>query len=261
MRFIIFMKANEDTEAGVMPTEAELAAMGAYNQELIEAGIMKAGEGLHPSSRGVRVSFADGETVVTDGPFAETKELVAGYWLWEVDSMEEAIAWVKKCPAGERPFEIEIRQIFEADDFGEEYTPELREAAEAQQRQMVELSEEELRAHVERINEAWINNDQDFLLDYVADDIRWNMVGYSATEGKEAFQESLNAMPSMTTEDFQREKLVVDGSKAMLTGTMKTRDEDGRAQSIAFCDSYEFRGALITEITSYVVVLKAQSQE
>lgn len=104
MRFIIFMKANDDTEAGILPTEAEIAAMGAYNQELVEAGIMKAGEGLHPSSRGARVAFADGETIVTDGPFAETKELVAGFWIWEADSMEEAIEWVKKCPADEQPF-------------------------------------------------------------------------------------------------------------------------------------------------------------
>lgn len=126
---------------------------------------------------------------------------------------------------------------------------------------MIELSEEELRAHVERINDAWIDNDQDVLLDYVADDIRWNMVGYDVTEGKEAFEESLNSMPTMTTEDFQREKVVVEGSTAMLTGTMKTRDEEGRAQSMSFCDSYEFRGEMISEITSYVIVHDHQSKE
>ena len=128
MRFMILVKANADSEAGIMPSEELLAAMGKYNEELVKAGVMLAGEGLHPSSRGARVRFAGDRRTVIDGPFAETKELVAGYWLWEVKSKEEAIEWVKRCPnpmPGES--EIEIRQVFEAEDFGPEFTPELRE--------------------------------------------------------------------------------------------------------------------------------------
>lgn len=127
MRFMILVKADADSEAGVMPSEELLTAMGAYNEELVKAGIMLGGEGLHPSSRGARVRFSGNQRTVIDGPFAETKELVAGFWLWELPSMEDAIAWVKKCPnpmLGES--EIEIRPVFEADDFGEAFTPELR---------------------------------------------------------------------------------------------------------------------------------------
>jgi ketosteroid isomerase-like protein len=257
MRFMIFMKANQDTEAGVMPTQAELEAMGAYNQELAEAGILRAGEGLHPSSRGVRVSFADAETVVTDGPFAETKELVAGYWIFEVDSMEEAVSWVKRCPAGERPFEIEIRQIFEADDFGEAFTPELRQAQERMRREIATPSEPEYRELVERINQAWIDNDRDVLLDHITDDIRWAMVGHSTAEGRQEFVDTLDSMPSMTTQEFHPGEVLIDGSKATVTGTMKTRDEEGQDQSFGFCDIYDFRGTLIREITSYVLTLDA----
>jgi hypothetical protein len=128
---MIMVKATKDSEAGVMPTEAELAAMGTFNEELVKAGIMLAGEGLHPSSKGARVRFSGTRRTVVDGPFAETKELVAGFWLWQVKSREEAIEWVKRCPnpmAGES--EIEIRQVFEAADFGAEFTPELREQEE-----------------------------------------------------------------------------------------------------------------------------------
>jgi hypothetical protein len=129
MRFMIIVKASKDSEAGNMPSEELLTAMGKYNEELVKAGIMLAGEGLHPSSKGARVRFSGDKRTVIDGPFAETKELVAGYWLWQVKSKEEAIEWVKRCP---NPMpgtdaEIEIRQIFEAEDFGEEFTPELRE--------------------------------------------------------------------------------------------------------------------------------------
>ncbi len=126
MRFMVIVKANEDSENGVMPTEQQLAEMGAYNEELVKAGVMLAGEGLHPSSKGARVRFdADGNTTVIDGPFAETKELVAGFWILEVSSREEVIEWVRKAPfKGE---EIEIRQIFTNDDFGDALTPELRE--------------------------------------------------------------------------------------------------------------------------------------
>lgn len=128
MRFMIIVKATKDSEAGTLPSQELLAAMGRYNEELVEAGIMLGGEGLHPSSRGVRVRFTGDRRTVIDGPFPATEELIAGYWLWDVKSKEEAIEWVKRCPnpmPGES--EIEIRQVFENEDFGEELTPELRE--------------------------------------------------------------------------------------------------------------------------------------
>ena len=126
MRFMVIVKASEDSENGVMPTEAELAEMGAYNEELVKAGVMLAGEGLHPSSNGARVRFdKDGSASVIDGPFAETKELVAGFWILEVSSREEVLEWVKKAPF--RDGEVEVRQVATADDFGDAMTPELRE--------------------------------------------------------------------------------------------------------------------------------------
>jgi hypothetical protein len=131
MRFMVMVKATADSEAGVMPSEQMLAEMGKYNEELVKAGIMQAGEGLHPSSKGARVRFSGKDRQVVDGPFAETKELVAGFWLWKCASLQEAIEWVKRCPnpmPGDS--EIEIRQIFEAEDFGAEFTPELREQEE-----------------------------------------------------------------------------------------------------------------------------------
>jgi len=126
------VKASKDSEAGVMPSEELLAAMGEFNEEMVKAGVMLAGEGLHPSSKGARVSFGGGgERTVTDGPFAETKELIAGYWIWQVRSMDEAVEWVKRCPNPmESESDIDIRQIFEADDFGAELTPELRQKEE-----------------------------------------------------------------------------------------------------------------------------------
>ena len=132
MRFMMLVKADKNSEAGVMPSEELLAAMGKYNEELVNAGILLAGEGLHPSSKGARVKFSGAERTVTDGPFTEAKELIAGFWLIQVKSREEAIEWAKRCP---NPMpgsegEIEIRQVFEADDFGEEFTPELREQEE-----------------------------------------------------------------------------------------------------------------------------------
>jgi hypothetical protein len=126
MRFMVLVKANKDTEAGVMPTEELLAEMGKYNEELVKAGVMLAGEGLHPSSKGARVRFSGKERTVIDGPFTETKELLAGFWLIQVKSLEEAIEWVKRAPMDEDT-ELEIRQVFEAEDFGDEFTPELRE--------------------------------------------------------------------------------------------------------------------------------------
>ena len=127
MRFMVMVKANKDSEAGVLPDQKLLAEMGNFNEELVKAGVMLAGEGLHPSSKGARVKFSGAKRTVIDGPFAETKELVAGFWLWQVKSREEAIEWVKRCP---NPFpgesEIEIRQLYEAEDFGAEFTPELR---------------------------------------------------------------------------------------------------------------------------------------
>ncbi|CAL8968688.1 YciI family protein [Rhodoplanes serenus] len=122
MKVMVIVKASQDTEAGVMPSTEELAAMGRFNEELVRAGIMLAGEGLHPSARGVRVAFPDG--TVMDGPFAETKELIAGFWLWQVTSMKEAVDWLRRAPF--RDGTVEIRPVFEADDFGEALTPELR---------------------------------------------------------------------------------------------------------------------------------------
>ena len=132
MRFMIIVKASKDSEAGKMPSRELLEAMGRYNEELVKAGIMLAGEGLHPSRKGARVRFSGDKRIVTDGPFTETKELIAGYWLWQVKSKDEAIAWVKRCP---NPMpgteaEIEIRQVFEAEDFGAEFTPEERKREE-----------------------------------------------------------------------------------------------------------------------------------
>ena len=126
MRFMVIVKATEDSENGVMPTEQQLTEMGAYNEELVKAGIMLAGEGLHPSSKGARVRFdKEGNTSVVDGPFAETKELVAGFWILEVSSREEVLEWIKKAPF--RNGEVEVRQVFADDDFGHAMTPELRE--------------------------------------------------------------------------------------------------------------------------------------
>jgi hypothetical protein len=131
MRFMVIVKANKDTEAGIMPSEQLLREMGLYNEELVKAGIMQAGEGLQSSAKGARVKFSGKGRTVIDGPFAETKELVAGFWIWKCDSLADAIEWVKRCPnpTGEESV-IEIRQIFEAEDFGEEFTPELREQEE-----------------------------------------------------------------------------------------------------------------------------------
>jgi hypothetical protein len=128
MRFMVIVKASKETEAGVLPSHELLTEMGNYNDELVKAGVLLAGEGLHPSSRGARVKFSGKKRIVADGPFAETKELIAGYWLWQVKSKAEAIEWVKRCPnpTGAES-EIEIRQVFEAEDFGAEFTPELRE--------------------------------------------------------------------------------------------------------------------------------------
>ncbi len=131
MRFMIIVKATKDSEAGVMPSEKLLAEMGKFNEELAKAGVLLAGEGLQPSSKGARVKFSGSNRTVIDGPFAETKELIAGFWLWKVKSKEEAIDWVKRCPnPHNEDSDIEIRQVFEADDFGAEFTPELREQEE-----------------------------------------------------------------------------------------------------------------------------------
>ena len=139
MRVIVLIKATRDTEAGVLPEEKLLSAMGQYNEALVKAGVMLAGEGLHPSSKGVRVHFSGSQRAVIDGPFTETKELIAGFWIWQVRSMEEAIAWIKRCPNPTgHDSEIEIRPVFEAEDFGAEFTPELR------------AQEERLRAEIAR---------------------------------------------------------------------------------------------------------------
>ena len=140
MRFMILVKADKNSEAGALPDKKLLTEMGKYNEELVNAGVMLAGEGLHPSSKGARVRFSGEKRTVIDGPFAETKELVAGYWLWQVKSKDEAIEWLKCAPFKEG--EVEIRQVFEAEDFGAEFTPELRE------------QEERLRAQSERLSKA-----------------------------------------------------------------------------------------------------------
>jgi len=142
MRVMVIVKATNNSENSVMPSEQLLAEMGRYNEELVKAGIMLAGEGLHPSSKGKRIRFSGDNRTVIDGPFAETKELIAGFWLWQVKSMEEAVEWAKRCPnpmPGEES-DLEIRPVFEAEDFGEEFTPELRE------------QEERLRAEMEQRN-------------------------------------------------------------------------------------------------------------
>ncbi|HEX5834741.1 MAG TPA: YciI family protein [Pyrinomonadaceae bacterium] len=139
MRVMVIVKANEESEAGVMPSEQMLADMGKYNEELVKAGVMLAGEGLHPSSKGKRVKFSGSNRIVTDGPFAETRELIAGFWLWQVKSMDDAVEWLKRAPF-DGGTELEIRQVFEMDDFGDEFTPELRE------------QEERIRAEAAKLN-------------------------------------------------------------------------------------------------------------
>lgn len=137
MRFMVIVKASPESEAGKMPSEKMLAEMGKYNEELIKAGVLLAGEGLHPSSKGVRMQFSGSKRTVVDGPFSETKELIAGFWLFQVKSREEAIEWVRRCPNPmESDSEIEIRQVFEADDFGAELTPELRAQDDRMQEQL-----------------------------------------------------------------------------------------------------------------------------
>jgi hypothetical protein len=137
MKFMVMVKATKDSEAGVMPDEKLLTEMGKFNEQLVKAGVMLAGEGLHPSSKGARVRFSGAKRTVIDGPFTETKELVAGFWIWQVKSKEEAIEWLKRCPnphPGES--EIELRQVFEAEDFGAEFTPELRAQEERMRKQI-----------------------------------------------------------------------------------------------------------------------------
>ena len=135
MRFMVIVKANEDSETGVMPSTQMLTDMGKYNEELVKAGVMLAGDGLHPSSKGVRIRFDGDKRTVTDGPFPETKELIAGFWIWKCDSLNDAIDWLKRAPF-DGGTELEIRQIFEAEDFGAEYTPELRERDERLRQQV-----------------------------------------------------------------------------------------------------------------------------
>jgi hypothetical protein len=137
MRFMVIVKANEESEAGVLPTQEMLAEMGQYNEELVKAGILLAADGLQPSSKGARVRFSGGKQTVIDGPFSETKELIAGYWIWQVKSKDEAIEWLKRAPF-DGGAEVELRQVFEASDFGEAFTPELREAEERMGAQIAE---------------------------------------------------------------------------------------------------------------------------
>ena len=136
MRFMILVKASKESEAGIMPSEQLLSDMGKFNEELAKAGMLLAGEGLHPSSKGTRIRFSGDKRIVTDGPFAETKDLIAGFWIWQVNSKEEAIEWLKRAPFEDT--EVEIRQVFEAEDFGAELTPELREQEERLRKQVAE---------------------------------------------------------------------------------------------------------------------------
>ena len=146
MRVLVIIKANEESEAGIMPSEALLNAMGKFNEDLVNAGVMLAGEGLHPSSKAKRIKFSGGNRIVTDGPFAETRELIAGFWIWKVNSMEEALEWAKRIPndpeRSDMEGEVELRPIFEAEDFGPELTPELRKL------------EERLRTKAEKLNKS-----------------------------------------------------------------------------------------------------------
>jgi hypothetical protein len=143
MRVMVLIKATEESEAGVMPSEQLLAEMGAYNEELVKAGVMLAGEGLHPSVKGKRVVFSGTKRTVIDGPFAETKELIAGFWLWQVKSIDEAVEWVRRMPnPANADSEVEIRPVFEAEDFGDEFTPELREQEQALRAQIEENTKE-----------------------------------------------------------------------------------------------------------------------
>ena len=135
MRVMVIVKADKNSEAGILPNQELLAKMGKYNEELVKAGIMKAGDGLHPSSKGKRIRFSGKERTVIDGPFTETKELIAGFWIWQVKSMDEAVAWLKQAPF-DGGTEVEIRRVFEAEDFGAEFTPELREQEERLREQM-----------------------------------------------------------------------------------------------------------------------------
>lgn len=143
MRVMVIVKATKNSEAGTLPDEKLLTAMGEYNEELVKAGVMLAGEGLQPSSKGKRIEFSSGRRSVVDGPFAETKELVAGFWLWQVRSMEEAVEWARRCPdpmPGEEAV-LEIRPVFEAEDFGDEYTPELREREQLLRKEIAEKTQ------------------------------------------------------------------------------------------------------------------------
>ena len=146
MRVMVIIKANEDSEAGILPSEKLLTEMGKFNEELVKAGVMLEGEGLHPTSKAKRVKFSSGNRIVTDGPFAETRELIAGFWIWKVNSFEEAVEWVKRIPfdseTAQSDTEVEIRQIFEAEEFGAEFTPELRE------------QEERIRAHAAKLKDS-----------------------------------------------------------------------------------------------------------
>lgn len=185
MRFMVIVKANADSEAGVMPSEQLLTEMTKFNEELVKAGVMLAGEGLHPSSKGARVKLSGGEPTVTDGPFAETKELIAGYWLWNVSSMEEAVEWVKRCPNPmPEDSDIEIRPVFEAEDFGKEFTPELREQEEAVRAIAENKDEAEIRRLISQWSRALEAKDLDGLTaDYAPDAVLYDAIPPYKAEG------------------------------------------------------------------------------
>lgn len=192
MRVMVMVKATKSSEAGEMPSEQLMADMGKFNEELVKAGIMKAGDGLKPSREGVRVHFSGPNRIVTDGPFAETKELIAGYWLWEVDSMQEAIEWVRRCP---NPMledsDIEIRPFYEAEDFGEEFTPELREQEDTLRAMSENNDEAKIRRLISRWSKALEAKDLDGLTaDYAPDAILYDAIPPYKAEGVEAIRKA-----------------------------------------------------------------------
>ncbi|MCC9643249.1 YciI family protein [Rhodopirellula sp. JC740] len=231
MRVMVMVKASPSSEAGKMPDEALLTAMGKFNQELVDAGIMQAGEGLKPSSEGVRVHFHGNERLVTDGPFAETKELIAGYWIWEVDSMDEAVRWVRRCP---NPMmedsDIDIRPIFGMEDFGETMTEELRQQEAELVKKIQSPEEAELRRAVKRWSDALEAKDCDGLVrDYAPEVVLYGAIPPYKFEGPEKIRELWqNCLPNFPAFEsvFHNMKFHVAGEVAFAYGLHSFRTED-----------------------------------
>jgi uncharacterized protein (TIGR02246 family) len=238
MKVMVMVKASKSSEAGEMPSEQLLADMGNFNEELVKAGVMQAGEGLKPSSEGVRVQFSGSGRNVMDGPFAETKELIAGYWLWNVSSMEEAIEWVKRCPNPmPEDSDIEIRPVFEADDFGEEFTPELREQEEAVRAMAENKDEAEIRRLISKWSKALEAKDLDALTaDYAPDAVLYDAIPPYKAVGVEsirkAWESCLPYLPEFKS--VHRDLTIhVDGDMAFVHGlhNFETKGEHPCSQS------------------------------